>query len=357
MTQARSGSSLYLSLTPMQIPNATALTGMGQNSALRTPLLRDGGATDITVTSCEMLLHPGEPGEMVVQIKNLGTRTLELSMEVKAEFPSAWCQTRMEGHELAPRQQIDALLYFQIPADFFENQQALGSGQALLLDYRSRLYVYYTERDTGQQRVESASFNLYVRPRSLYPNFLPAIYREEDFISRFLKIFEQTFEPSVQAMDALWAYLDPLTAPEALLPFLAYWVAWPMDSRWSTDRQRHLIRQAVELYRWRGTRRGLRLYLHLYTDLPLDDHIAHEADKHISIEEIFGQGFVLGETRLGQDSMLGGGRPYHFIVRLRLEENSHVDERLVREVIEREKPAFCAYDLHIEYPPAASAAS
>jgi phage tail-like protein len=351
MTQARSGSSLRLSLTPMHIPNATTPTGIGQNSALQTPMLRDGGVTDITVTNCELLLYPGEPGEIVVQIKNLGTQTLDLSLEVKGDFPTAWCQTRMEGHELSPRQQIDALLYFQTPANFFEDPQALGSGQALLLDYRSRLYVYYTERETGQQRVETAAFNLYVRPRSLYPTFLPAIYQEEDFVSRFLKIFEQAFEPSVQTLDALWAHLDPLTAPEALLPFLASWVAWPMDSRWNTTRQRYLIRQAVELYRWRGTRRGLRLYLHLYTDLPLDDHLTQEADKHISIEEIFGQGFVFGQTHLGQDSMLGGGRPYHFIVRLRCEENSRIDERLVREVIEREKPAFCTYDLHIESSP------
>jgi len=137
-----------------------------------------------------------------------------------------------------------------------------------------------------------------------------------------------------------------LTAPEALLPFLAHWVAWPIDRRWDVKQQRRLIRNAVELYRWHGTRRGLRFYLHLYTELPLDEDLP-EDEKHISIEEIFTRGFVMGETLIGTDSMLGGGRPFHFIVRLRPEPDKRIDEGLVRGIIDREKPAFCTYDLLI----------
>jgi phage tail-like protein len=86
-----------------------------------------------------------------------------------------------------------------------------------------------------------------------------------------------------------------LTAPEALLPFLAHWVAWPIDRRWDTKQQRRFIRNAVELYRWHGTRQGLRFYLHLYTELPLDEDLP-EAEKHISIEEIFYAGFCDGRN-------------------------------------------------------------
>ncbi|MGV0024900.1 hypothetical protein [Phormidesmis priestleyi] len=99
--------------------------------------------------------------------------------------------------------------------------------------------------------------------------------------------------------------------------------------------------------RWHGTRQGLRFYLHLYTGLPLDDHIPREADKHIGIEEVFSAGFVMDRTRIGEDSMLGGGIPYHFIVRLRSDPSTHIDETLVRAIIERQKPAFCTYELQI----------
>ncbi|MDI9634233.1 phage tail protein [Geitlerinema splendidum] len=334
MTQARS-SSLLVRLTPMQVYQAP-------------PAPEGGGmATGSASQECEVLLHPGEPSELVVQIENLGSRALELELQVEGDFPAQWCRVGMEGRELFPGHQMEAVLYFQAPHQFFEEQQSFAAGESLALNYRSRLYIYHTELGTGRRQIESAEFNLYIRPRSLYLNFVPSIYREVDFIGRLLKIFEEAFEPSVQTIDTLWAYLNPLTAPEALLPFLASWVAWPIDPRWSLQKQRLLIRQAMEIYRWRGTKRGLRLYLHLYTDLPLDEEIIEEVDKHICIQETFGDGFVLSGTRLGQDSVMGGGRPFHFIVRLRSRPNRPIDEPLVRTIIEQEKPAFCTYELYI----------
>jgi phage tail-like protein len=337
MTQALSGRPLRLQITPMQIPEATAPSG----------LALDAIAPAMVELDLNLLLHPGEPSEMLVQLENTGNRLLQVGLQVEGNFPSRWCVIGMEGHDLAPRQRMDAVLRFQIPDNFFENHQALRPGQTLQLNYQGRLYVYSTEVDTQRQDVETAVFNLNIRPPSLYLNFLPAIYREVDFVGRFLNLFEQTFEPAVDTLNTLWAYLDPLTAPQAILPFLSHWVAWDMDPRIGGDRQRLLIRHAMELYRWRGTRRGLRLFLHLYTDLPLDDDLP-DAQKHISIEELFGEGFTTGDVRIGQEARLGGGRPFHFIVRLRCPPHHTIDESLVRSIIEQEKPAFCSYDLYIE---------
>ena len=176
--------------------------------------------------------------------------------------------------------------------------------------------------------------------------FLPILYREVDFIGRFMKIFEQAFQPIVDSYNVMWANLDPLT----LLPFMAHWVAWQVDSVWDLQQQRRLIRRAVELYRWRGTRKGLRLYLHLYTGLPLDEHLPNEADNHISITEPFGPSFIIGDAQLG-NAVLAGGQPYHFIVRLRSNISSGIiNEELIQRIIEQEKPAFCTYELSIENP-------
>ncbi|NJN85621.1 MAG: hypothetical protein HC881_04020 [Leptolyngbyaceae cyanobacterium SL_7_1] len=230
-----------------------------------------------------------------------------------------------------------------------------GDRPHLSLDYSIEVLVYgqrYAESEGvafPRQLVGYQVFTLHLRPPTPYLNFLPALYREVDFVGRFLAIIEQAFDPVVQTMDGLGAYLDPLTAPEALLPFLAHWVGWTIDPRWSNRQQRRLIRNAVTLYRWHGTRRGLRVYLHLYTGLPLDDHLPEET-AHIRIEEVFSHGFVLGSTTIGQDAMLGGGCPYHFTVTLRCdrpEQAESIDEALVRHVIEQQKPAFCTYDLVI----------
>ncbi|HLO88385.1 MAG TPA: phage tail protein [Nostocaceae cyanobacterium] len=337
---------LNLKLTPMQIADAVQPSAVStgavdfHSAALSTQLTGRSGI--------DVLIYPKEPTEIVLQLENMSNRNLRIDVQVEGNFPSQWCRKYVEGQELAGRSQMEASLYFHITNDFFEEQQILGSDASLTLDYYCRVNVYNCEASGVKQLIESANLNLYVRPRSLYPKFLPAIYQEVDFIGRFLKIFEQTFEPAVQAMDTLWAYLDPRTAPQSMLPFLAHWVAWPIDNRWTLEQQRLLILYAFELYRWRGTKRGLRLYIHLYTNLPLDSHIAQEKDKHICIEEISGRGFLLGDTHLAQDAMIGGGRPYHFIVRLRPDHPGQVDEQLVRHIIDQEKPAFCTYELYIE---------
>lgn len=338
MTQSRSTQAISLQLTPMQIPDA-----LPEQSQLQSVLVDKDPATNLN-----LLLRPGEPSELVVQIRNLAANRLLIDLRVEGNFPLEWCRIGTEGNEILARQQMEAVLYFQIPDQFFEDRAALKPGEMLAIDYVGQLSVQTVDSETGRQSLESATFQLYVRPRSLYLNYLPAIYREVDFVGRFLKIFEQCFEPTVQTLDSLWAHLDPLTAPQTMLPFLAHWVAWTGQPQIPMHRQRHLIRNAIHLYRWRGTRRGLRFYLHLATGLPLDEHLDQETEKAIGIQESFSRGMVLSEARLGEDTLLGGGRPFHFAVYLRPDSADVIDETFVRSVIEQEKPAFCTYDLLIQ---------
>lgn len=346
MSQAQSSQSVSIRLTPMQVLDAVPTSSQ---PGVTTTWMGDSLATSGN-TECQLRISPGEPSELIVQIKNQRDRTLHLDIQMTGDFPSHWCRIGgLEGNAVAPGQQMEAVLYFEVPADFFERHDALSPSKALKIDYRCDLMLYSIQPSNGQRALlDTAPFNLYIRAYSLYPRFLPTIYRQVDLIGRLLKIFEQTFEPTVHAMDALWAHLDPLTAPETLLPFLAHWVGWPSEYSWSVAQQRQLIRHAIELYRWRGTRRGLMLYLHLYTGLPLDPIDTPEPERHISIQEMFTRGFVMGAASLGREALIGGGRPFHFIVRLRSLEPNQIDEALVRRIIDQEKPAFCTYELAIE---------
>ncbi len=289
-----------------------------------------------------LLLHPGESSETILQLKNQTDRPLPLEIEVRGNFPPAWCRWHQEGQQILPTQEMLVGIYFEVPADFFESDR----NPPTQLDYQSIVCIYQLEADR-RQLIEATGFNLYIRDRSPYLDYLPSIYREVDFIARLLNIFEQTFEPSVRTLETLWAYLDPLTAPKSLLPFLAYWVGWELIPEIDLARQRYLIRHAIQIYCWRGTKRGLRLYLHLYTGLPLDEELP-ESQKSISIEEPLGEGFVLNQARLGEDAVLGGGRAYHFTVRLRTRPGKQIETDLIRQIIDREKPTWCTYDLYIE---------
>jgi phage tail-like protein len=348
MTQTFTYPDLRIALTPMLIPEALSASEISFSEDAQT-------RTAVLPGEPYLLAHPGETSELVVQMENRSPHPLHLSLTLEGGFPDHWYQIGTEGDELGAGRRIEAVVSFRVPDDFFEAQEEPEPGRCLTLDYEARLIVRCGSG--SEERLFYAPFRLSVRPRSLYLNFVPTVYREVDFVGRLLKLFEQAFEPAHQTMQVLWAHLDPLTAPRTLLPFLAHWVAWPMDERWSEARQRRLIRHAVQLYRLRGTRSGLRLFLHLYTGLPLDAQATREADRHISIVESSGLGLVLGQTRLGRDSLLGGGRPYHFVVRLREQFANQVDPILVRRILDQEKPAHCTWDLAIEAPLAPSTPS
>src|SRR3990172_1685492 len=108
------------------------------------------------------------------------------------------------------------------------------------------------------------------KSQNRYLEFLPALYRDDEFMGRFLLIFESILGPIENTVDSLQVYLDPRLIPEPLLPWLASWVDAVLDDSWSVERRRELVRQAADLYRWRGTRRGLSEYLRIYTGVVPD---------------------------------------------------------------------------------------
>lgn len=355
MTQTTSRSNLLRTRALIQIPNATEpLTNPNQKSL-------PGQNSDAGSNQKALLIHPGEEREIWIKIENNFAQPLQWNLEIAGDFPPEWCIGCTWHHEIKetiqPHENANTNLCLQVPADFFENKDVLKHKHQLQLNYQAQIYVYATWQ--GEKKlIGYQHFYIFLRPDTSYLNLLPEIYHQSDFINRLLMIFEQGYDPSVQTLANLWAYLDPLTAPKALLPFLAKWVAWENNPRWDLKKQRCLIKNAVELYRWRGSKRGLRLYIHLFTDLPLDDELDKngneripEAEKHISIEESFSPGFILGSASFkdyfNDNPNLGGGKLFHFKVTLHPITREDIDEELVREVIEQAKPAFCSYDLQI----------
>ena len=170
---------------------------------------------------------------------------------------------------------------------------------------------------------------------SKYLKYLPALFSEDEFMGRFLKIFESILTPIEEVIEYIHLYFDPKIAPEGLLQWLASWVNLVLDEGWPLEKRRQLIGSAVELYRLRGTRQGLTEYLRIYTGvLP------------VITEQM--AGFKLGEaSQLGWSTMLGEGQDHCFTVSLELDESSWVDLERVRAIIESEKPAHAAYHLDI----------
>jgi len=69
---------------------------------------------------------------------------------------------------------------------------------------------------------------------SHYLEFLPAPYRdrENEFMGRFLLIFESIMDPLFNTVDNMALYFDPRLIPASLLPWLATWVDQTLDPAW-----------------------------------------------------------------------------------------------------------------------------
>jgi phage tail-like protein len=107
-----------------------------------------------------------------------------------------------------------------------------------------------------------------VGPRSAYLQDLPVIYHDADFLGRFLMIFESLWEPFEYRQDHIPYYFDPRTAPASFLPWLASWLDLSVNVRWPESRLRHLLAEAMDLFRWRGTNYGLSRLIEVCTAGP-----------------------------------------------------------------------------------------
>ncbi len=155
---------------------------------------------------------------------------------------------------------------------------------------------------------------------SAWLRYLPTLYQDSDFMGRFLCIFEALALPVGEILENQAYYFDPRLAPPDFLPWLATWIDLALDENWPEAQRRALIHSGMELYRWRGTRKGLAEYLRLYAG------VEPEIVEHFTQAE---------------------GGPYRFTVVLRTT-GAQVDEARVRRIIEAEKPAHTAYTLRIQ---------
>jgi len=103
--------------------------------------------------------------------------------------------------------------------------------------------------------------------KSQYLDFLPAHFQANDFLGKFLLPFERHLGGLGAILDKMATVFDPYLTEPDFLPWLGTWVALVLDPEWDETKRRELISKAVDLYRHRGTVKGLKEYLKIYTGL------------------------------------------------------------------------------------------
>ncbi len=175
--------------------------------------------------------------------------------------------------------------------------------------------------------------------------FLPSIYQRDDlggrsFLRDFLWIFQHIFNQTEEKLENIERYFDPLLAPPDFLPWLASWVAMTLEDDWPEIKRRDIIKKAVELYHLRGTLRGMKIYLKIFTGF----------EPQIHENEWPFNGIVVGiYSTVGEDTILmhAANKAYTFMVELPLTLGDVTNQQIrrIHRIIEREKPAHTQYYL------------
>ena len=151
---------------------------------------------------------------------------------------------------------------------------------------------------------------------------LPGLLQQDSFALRFTAAFDECLAPVFYALDNLHAYLDPGLAPEDFVDWLSGWVGLALDENVPLERRRGLVARAVDLYRWRGTIRGIAEQVETLTG---------------TAPEVVDNGGVAWSTTPHAD--LPGRPEPSLTVRLRVPRPDDVDVRSVEAVVEAARPA------------------
>jgi phage tail-like protein len=104
---------------------------------------------------------------------------------------------------------------------------------------------------------------------------LPVGMTEDDFLRRFLSIFQSLGDTVLEQIDVIDRQFDPTDAPATMVREMGRWIGleW-LDSSHSDEIQRQAVLEYAQLLRWRGTRRGMEALLRFMSgggDVLIDD--------------------------------------------------------------------------------------
>lgn len=159
---------------------------------------------------------------------------------------------------------------------------------------------------------------------------LPGMLQDDPMTRAFTAGLDDVWASALVALDNLHAYLDPRTAPADFLVWLASWVGVVLDENWPEHRQRALVSRAVELYHWRGTTRGIRDLVALYTGIE---------------PEVSDSGGVRWSLAPGEPAP-GRSRP-HVTIRLPAAEPDRIDLARLRVLVADAVPAHVTFVVEV----------
>jgi phage tail-like protein len=159
---------------------------------------------------------------------------------------------------------------------------------------------------------------------------MPALYEEDDLAMRLCEAIDDVIAPIVATLDNLASYFDAQECPDDFVEWLGGWVGMALDENWPVERQRALIATAGELYRWRGTVRGIRDLVAIYTGLE---------------PEVTDSGGVAWSVTPG--AVLPGDDRFTLTIKLTPPKKQKIDAARIESLVAAAKPAHVTHTVEV----------
>jgi phage tail-like protein len=166
-------------------------------------------------------------------------------------------------------------------------------------------------------------------PRPLMDT-MPLVYRGDPLAEQLCAAFDDVLAPIFATLDCLPAYLDPKTAPEDMLVWLAGWIGLTISGHEEATRKRELITAGASILPWRGTVRSVQ------------EAVAAAFNRETEVIE---SGSATWSTE--PDSEPGGQPVPILIVRVITDEGDDIDRRRLDAIVEAVKPAHVPHRVEV----------
>lgn len=221
-------------------------------------------------------------------------------------------------------------------------KKATGTDDVLLHEVKGR-YLFFIIEMYRQQGDGTLSDIWISFPAYTWMRYLPEIYQSEDrqgFLERYLGIFQTMYEDLEEKIRMSADQFDMDTASAGDLQALAQWLDITETYVWSESQMRRLLKNAVSLYKRRGTRQGIIDFVALYT-----------GEKPFLVEQHQLGRFRRNERLARTYERLYGKDPYTFTLMVRAETVPALwQQRALAGIMEEVKPAQMEMNLIVLKP-------
>jgi len=164
--------------------------------------------------------------------------------------------------------------------------------------------------------------------------YMPAIFRQDPFMQRLLRLFDEMLRPLLETVDAVDCYLDPLMTPPPFVEWLASWVGQDLSPAWPDRSRRALVSEAAWIHRARGTQAGIKRAVELVAGC---EALVIDNTEGLRLDE---------DGRLGVNTALQASNQNRINIVLR-GSATDIDMEAVNDVVRKLKPAHCVFSVEL----------